>query len=382
MEDRALPCAERMEHAPRVGRVFSPLDEELSLLPGNLAPRQHEHLVHLASWMPFAWAARTLDHLLGVQVSEETARRLTEQAGARVEAVQTAQAKEPLREEPKGESGLARLAISADGACVPLLHGEWAEVRTVAIGEVEERCTAEGEQEIHVGQLSYFSRLANAETFADLAEVEMRRRQVIQAEQVCAVTDGADWLQGFIDLHRADAVRILDFPHAAEHVSELLEALNKMGYHFPTHMLERCLHVLKHRGPRPLLRMSQCLSPELTEQVGVREHLGYLRKREALMQYPQFRRQGWPIGSGMVESANKLVVEARLKGAGMHWERSHVNPLLALRNGVCNQRWQETWHLGVAQHHSQQQQRRTTRAEQRKQAQLSKQFRRDLKKIW
>src|SRR6266516_6452155 len=116
-----------------------------------------------------------------------------------------------------------------------------------------------------------------------------------------------------------------------------------MGHRFPAQMLERCLHVLNHRGPRPLLHMSQRLPPELTELAGVREHLGYLRKREGLMQYPQFRHQGWPIGSGMVESANKLVVEARLKGAGMHWERSHVNPILVLRNAVCNQRWSETW---------------------------------------
>jgi hypothetical protein len=341
------------------------------LLPGKLAPRQQEHLVHLASWMPFAWAARLLENLLGVQVSEETVRRLTEQAGARVEAAQSVQAKTPMQEEPQAKAVPARLVRSADGACVPLRHGEWAEVRTVAIGEVEERSSADGEQEIHVGQLSYFSRLTDAETFADLAEVEMRRRKVIQAEQVCAVTDGADWLQGFIDLHRSDAVRILDFPHAAEHLSSLLEVIEKMGHHFPAQTLERCLHVLKHRGPRPLMRMSQRLPPELTERAGVREHLGYLRKREGLMQYPQFRHQGWPIGSGMVESANKLVVEARLKGAGMHWERRHVNPLLALRNGVCNQRWQETWQLAVAQEHCQQLHRRRTRAEQRKQAQLS-----------
>lgn len=371
MEDKASPCRERTERAPGVGRVFFPLDDELGLLPGNLAPRQHEHVVHLASWMPFAWAARMLDHLLGVQVSEETVRRLTEQVGARVEAAQTAQAKAPLQEEPQAKAVPTRLVMSADGACVPLLHGEWAEVRTVAIGEVEEGHTAEGEHAIHVGQLSYFSRLTDAETFADLAEVEMRRRKVIQAEQVCAVTDGADWLQGFIDLHRSDAVRILDFPHAAEHVSDLLEALEKLGHHFPAQTLERCLHILKHRGPSPLLRMSQCLPSALAELASVREHLGYLRKREALMQYPQFRRQGWPIGSGMVESANKLVVEARLKGAGMHWERHHVNPLLALRNGVCNQRWQETWQVAVAHQHSQQLQRRTTRVEHRKQAQLS-----------
>ncbi len=157
---------------------------------------------------------------------------------------------------------------------MPLLKGEWAEVRTVAIGEVEERRTAEGEQEIHVGQLSYFSRLTDAETEAFLAEVEMRRRKVIQAEQVGAVTDGADWRPRFLDWHRSDAVRILDFPHEASHLSNLLEALEKMDHRFPAQMLERCLPVLKHRGPRPLLRMSQRLPPELTELASVRAHLG------------------------------------------------------------------------------------------------------------
>jgi len=137
------------------------------------------------------------------------------------------------QEEAKAKTVPARLASSADGACVPLLKGEWAEVRTVAIGEVEEHGTADGKQEIPVGQLSYFSRLTDGETFADLAEVEMRRRKVVQAEQGCAVTDGVDWLQGFSDLHRSDAVRILDFPHAAEHLSHLLDALEQAGLHLP-----------------------------------------------------------------------------------------------------------------------------------------------------
>ena len=52
---------------------------------------------------------------------------------------------------------------------------------------------------------------------------------------------------------------------------------------------------------------------------------------------------GWPIGSGSVESANKLVVEARLKGAGMRWGRHNVNPMLVLRNAVCNREWKHTW---------------------------------------
>jgi hypothetical protein len=97
----------------------------------------------------------------------------------------------------------------------------------------------------------------------------------------------------------------------------------------------------------------------------IQEHLNYLRKREILIQYPAFRDQGWPIGSGMVESANKNVVEARLKGTGMHWERSHVNPLLALRTAVCNERWQEMWQQALAHHRKLQTLHTSTRAKPR-----------------
>ena len=63
-------------------------------------------------------------------------------------------------------------------------------------------------------------------------------------------------------------MRILDFPHAAEHINLLLEALEKARMHFPPQVLERCLHILKHRGPRPLLRMADRLLSHCTQQEG------------------------------------------------------------------------------------------------------------------
>lgn len=216
-----------------------------------------------------------------------------------------------------------------------------------------------------MSQLSYFSRLADASTFTELAEVEIQRRRVGEVEQACAVTDGADWCQAFTERHRPDAVRILDFPHAAEHVTRLLEAIEEAGVQLQSGMLQRCLHILKHRGPRLLLRMADRLESGLAQHKGIQEHLEYLRKRETLMQYSAFRGQGWPIGSGMVESANKNVVEARLKGAGMHWERKHVNPMLALRNAICNERWQELWQQALTHHRKLQALHRSARAKPR-----------------
>lgn len=71
--------------------------------------------------------------------------------------------------------------------------------------------------------------------------------------------------------------------------------------------------------------------------------MAYFTKRLVQLQYAAFQAAGYPIGSGSTESANKAVVEARLKGSGMHWAREHVNPLVALRTVACTNRWGETW---------------------------------------
>src|SRR5207244_1377822 len=67
------------------------------------------------------------------------------------------------------------------------------------------------------------------------------------------------------------------------------------------------------------------------------------------IQYASFRARGYPIGSGIIESANKLLMEARLKGAGMHWLPASVDPLLALRSAGQSGRWETTWPLVAAQ---------------------------------
>jgi hypothetical protein len=326
------------------GTGFFPLDDELALLPGSLTPLLQEQLVRLGTWMPFAPAAALLaDFMRLSSVSASTARRHTEAAGMVwvTEQTQTVDAYE--RRPPPLPDGPDKLVLSADGAMVPLMDGSWAEVKTLAIGEVSPLVTVKGEPVVHTTALSYFSRLTDSDTFARLALVETHRRGVESARAVAAVSDGAEWLQGFIDYHRRDAVRVLDFPHAAEYLSTIGAATLGDGQSPPPEWFSTQLHRLKQDGPATVLMDLRALQTTYPNVPGVSEALAYLEKREALMQYPAFQAAGWPIGSGCVESANKLVVEARLKGSGMHWQRASVNPMLALRNLVCNDRWQEAW---------------------------------------
>jgi hypothetical protein len=322
---------------------FSPLDEELELLPGNLTPHNHESLVRLGAWMPFEKAAAMMAGLMGVAVSLSTGRRSTQAAGEAYVELQTEEADWLEREAPEMLPGCDKLVISADGAMVPLLHGEWAEVKTMALGEVKADQARLGDGGVQVKNISYFSRLVDARSFEHLSLSEIHRRGVGQSKQVAVVMDGAEWLQSLTDYHCPTAIRILDFPHAGQRLGEIAQSIWGEGCEKATQWTQKRLRKLKHQGPEGILTQLDLLSKHDPENEILTQNQAYLKKRETQMQYPHYLSQNWPIGSGMVESANKLVVEARLKGAGMHWKREHVDPMLALRNIICSDRWNQEW---------------------------------------
>lgn len=320
---------------PRCGGGSFPLDDELALLPGALTPRLQASLVRLGTWMPFGHAARELGWLTRAVASESAAERLTEAAGAAYVAEQTAEAERLERRPTPEPAGPAVLQISADGAMISLIHGQWVEVKTLAVGAVVREATGE----VRARDLSYFSRRADHGTFRRLALVETYRRGVGTARVVVAVMDGAEWLQKFIDLHRPDAIRVLDFPHAVEYLARAGQEAFEAGTAATSDWLGRQAHALKHDGPAAVLAALRALPAGARRDAA----LGYLLPRRPQLQYPTFRAAGYPIGSGIVESANKVVVEDRLKRSGMHWAPAHVDPMLALRTIVCADRWEDAW---------------------------------------
>ena len=199
---------------------------------------------------------------------------------------------------------------------VPLLHGQWGEVRTLAVGTPVDGTDAEGAPIVTTTQVRYFSRLTSSATFAELATVELHQRGIFNTPQVAGIVDGAAWCQTFLDLHLPTAVRILDFPHAAEYVCDLGATDGAAGRLVAVADVDRMLHTLNHAGPTLVLERLRPVVAAASDPAAAEKLLAYLEKRTDQLAYPAFQAAGWPIGSGMVESANKVVVEQRLKGAG------------------------------------------------------------------
>jgi hypothetical protein len=279
-----------------------------------------------------------------VRVSAATARRRTEADGRVYAAQEGAEAARVLAAAPRPPLGPAVQQVSVDGAMVPLVGGGWREVRTLAIGTVLPGREA---GTVRCAHPSYFSRMVEAEAFTALAAGEVHRRGVETAGTVAGVVDGAEWCQAFLDAHRPDAVRILDFPHAAQRLSDAAEAVWGASEAARTWAAVQ-RRELREGDPAAVLAairrlpIAQAAAPQAAQRVQA-EAVGYLEPRLDQMRYAAFRAQGLPTGSGVVESANKAVVEARLKGAGRRWAEANVNPLVALRGAVCSDRWAAAW---------------------------------------
>lgn len=279
-----------------------------------------------------------------MSVSAATARRRTEADGALYAALQDADAARVLATAPPPPPGPAVQQVSVDGAMVGLVDGSWREVRTLAIGTV---VPGRPPGTVRCEELSYFSRLCDAERFIAQAAGEIHRRGVETATRVAGVVDGSGWCQQFLDAHRPDAVRILDFGHGAQRLSDAAEAV--WGAHEPGRAWAAAQRLeLRDGTAEAVLAAIRALpwaeARDAAEAGRVQgEVLGYLEPRLEQMRYAAFRSQGLPIGSGIVESANKLVVETRMKGAGRRWAERHVTPMVALRGAVCSERWGEAW---------------------------------------
>jgi hypothetical protein len=179
--------------------------------------------------------------------------------------------------------------------------------------------------------------------------VETPRRGTETAHTGCAVSAGAEWLQGVVDLHRPDAGRILDLPHALSDGAQAGQAGYGEGTAALTPWVTRQRQTLQHGDPGEGIRALRQLGAPAkrcrAEQAVVtgQASVASLERRRARLNSAWCQARGYPLGSGAVARANTLVGDARLKGAGRHWARGHGHPRVARRAMACSDRWAAAW---------------------------------------
>lgn len=190
---------------------------------------------------------------------------------------------------------------------------------------------------------TYIASLGTVEEFWLILRKEARRRGSGTAGKIILLLDGAAGLANQGRINFPGCLQIVDFYHALEHLQKLLEALQGKNHPDFRKQYGRWTKLLLKDGVEKMIEQARQSSAGLSCQDAVESALHYFASNVERMQYGTFRKQGYFIGSGVIEAGCKTVVGSRCKQSGMFWSQTGVENLLALRCIKQSRTWEQFW---------------------------------------
>jgi len=148
--------------------------------------------------------------------------------------------------------------------------------------------------------------------------------------KVIILSDGATWIRNMKEELFSDAQQILDFYHLCENVSTFGKYIFKMNEKLYKPWVERICKDLKSSKYKEVLNELEGLPPGSYENCSVNLKQ-YILNNINNIDYVTYIKKGYFIGSGAIESGNKIILQERLKQAGMRWNTKTAQYLLTLR---------------------------------------------------
>jgi hypothetical protein len=285
----------------------------------------------------FANASATLFHLTGQQLSESTIERLTEAVGG-VVAQSEQEVADRMSEwkSPEAEVTPETLYVAVDGVQVHQQDG-WHEAKCVACywKNPDGKC-----------QTRYAVRFEAAAEFVAFVWALACRCGLERAQRVVLLGDGAEWIWRHVGGLLREAVCVVDWYHALEHVWTCGRLLHGEDSERTKCWVEALRTLLWEGQVRVILdRLGQELARTRApaKRAALQTLITYLENQDERLAYDRFRAAGLDIGSGRVEAACKHVVALRMKRCGMRWSKTGSQNVLSLRTAWLNGDWNRLW---------------------------------------
>ena len=158
------------------------------------------------------------------------------------------------------------------------------------------------------------------------------------SEQIVFLSDGAIWLENLRAKLFPNSIGIIDLFHARQHLHKLVDSLRFNYKHTQTAFYKKCSRLLDLGEIDKLVNLISQKATDSNKDT-IDKQLLYFIDNKTKMRYGLFRAVGLFIGSGVVESACKTIVENRLNGSGMRWSKKNAENVIALRCAIYSGRY-------------------------------------------
>ncbi len=287
----------------------------------------------------FDQASATLEKLTGILLSDKQIERLCHYYGQQQEAVA------PFEGLVAQDESLHY--AMADGAMLLTREkdqegvSKWAEIKLGRVFRADSHLsTGQSAQSRHwIKESQYVAHLGDCDAFFD------RLMPLLDPlKKLIFVADGASWIWQRVENYYPDAVQILDYYHAVEHLWTFLaccderfaapEDKKRWAEEQKNLLLENHLQQVMDNIAQLNLKNSKAREEQ-------RKLLTYYSNNQSRMCYGDYLSKGWLIGSGPIESAHREVIQKRMKRSGQRWTLQGAQQLANLRVAYKSNQWQQ-----------------------------------------
>lgn len=342
-----------------IGQIV-PFDDVLGIKPNQrISEEVKEMACMLAVFIPYQTASMIMTALTGTEICPATIWNWVQCAGKQV-ILKIEQELKDLSENKlsntdiKEEIAKLILAIGGDGVYVPFRPNEgspkgetqWKEVKVGIFARLGEKITRNGKKVKMIVRKRVVAVLGEINEFKSRMWLMAVKEGLPNAEKAVWLSDGGAGYWGvFHEKFSKYAQGILDFYHAAQNVYKGAKEWFGQGMKEANEWFVSARHKIRAGNVKDVKsEIKEALSkPGLSDNAKktLENLITYLDTHEDHMMYDQYKTMGFPIGSGMVESTCKWLIQQRFKGVGMRWSENGFNTLLHVRLAWVNETYHE-----------------------------------------
>ena len=323
------------------------VDERLGLVDGFFTPGAARRLLLLHSRMPVRESVETAAALGPMRCAESRVLKLAGRFGREWDGVRE-QALAQIRESEPLTGGVEQIMVQLDGAAIRRIEekqgdgGTEAQWREAANGVV---CLLDGKGRCL--KTSYFSFMPEAlkpRLKLGLAAEVLAAQERYPDAGLVAVADGAPELWAYLEGLNPDAMAV-DAWHAIQHLKKACNARYGEG----TAMSDRKFRELRRKlvsdpdGVQAVINTLRVWQGNTKGCAAIVQVKNYFLNNRDRMNYAELSAAGHPIGSGKVESANKMIADVRMKRSGQKWTQEGGQAVMDLRSLDKSGRLDAAW---------------------------------------
>jgi hypothetical protein len=311
---------------------FCPRDLELGLpSEGEVSSAMERRILDFGVNTSFEAAAERWSVHYPRAISSNLVRRVVDRVGRRAEAAHSELTLQ-CAALPTPEALPRMVVVGDDGSMLNTREQGWKEAKVAVVAASNGFEQAQTSRELRDAR--YVAVLGGQGEFRNALAAALAAARADEVGRVVWLGDGAREIWTLASELCPFAVQVLDFMHAVQHGAECGRVLLGDDPAASSLWLTRLRQLLDSSSPEAAIReLMDCLPLTSTEEevAALDGVIGYYRSNEARMRYAEFRERGLPIGSGIVESAHKHVLQSRMKQAGQRWSLKRARRMARLR---------------------------------------------------